>query len=66
MQETRVGKVKGRDDTYIFVTMDVSRGQMGGMSHGYTQAEIREELRKQGFSGPEIDAMIAHADEHPA
>lgn len=66
MKETRVGKAKGQEDTYVFVTFDHDKASISHMSHGFTQEQVRDELKKQGFSESEIDAMIAHADANPA
>ena len=63
MERTKIGKVAGVDDTYIFLTLKGS--QPHGMSKRMMEAEMRAELQKRSFSETEIDAIIAHADANP-
>ena len=66
MKQTGVGKVAGMEDSYQFITVDTQEGKMVHTSIAFTQAEIREEMKKHGLSDAEIDAQIANADANPA
>ena len=58
---TRAGKVRGRPDTYVFVTLDFAKGHVVHMSGEYSEAELRKELKHQGLSDAEIDAEVSNA-----
>lgn len=61
MERTKLGKVEGADDCYVFVTVDDEAGTPARMSAEYTEQGARDHLREHGLSEIEIDEEIGTA-----